>query len=202
MKPASKMEKYFSLLALLTLLSPLCAQTAEEPPEQFARSQRIDMSLYKGKKYRLVAAIRAEPAAPESFAVAFIRNESPEGGLRTWVYMDNMGNRPVRDSTWKTYTLQYVVDKKAPWVGFGMLGFGNGTFYFDDMRLEVETAKGKWTDVPILNGDFEQETLAPWQQTAQGVPMRAIGAAAVADGQKPFEGKRCFRIKNMFIMPK
>ena len=201
------MKKHLVALFLLAFSSLLLrAQTSGAPPEQFATfsvwSQRMDMSPYKGKKYRLSVAIRAEPASTESYAVAFIRNEPPEGGPRSWVYMDNMADRPVSDSTWKTYTLQYAVDKKASWIAFGMLGFGSGTYYFDNMRLEVETSKGQWTAIPIPNGNFEQETLAPWEQTSMGVPVRVIGAAAAADTQKPFEGKWCFRIKNVFIMPK
>ena len=200
------MKKHLVALLLLASSSLLHAQTPDAPPEQFATfsvwSQRMDLSQYKGKKYRLSVAIRAEPASPESFAVAFIRNEPPEGGLRSWTYMDNMFDRPVRDSTWKTYTIQYAVDKKAPWIAFGMLGSGSGTYYYDNMRLEVETSKGQWTAIPIPNGNFEQETLAPWEQTSMGVPVRVIGAAAAADTQKPFEGKWCFRIKNVFIMPK
>lgn len=201
------MKKHLVALLLLAFSSPLLrAQTPDALPPEFATfsvwSQRMDMSQHKGKKYRLSVSIRAEPAGPESYAVAFIRNEPPEGGLRSWTYMDNMNDRPVSDSTWKTYTLQYAVDKKASWIAFGMLGFGNGAFYFDDMRLEVETEKGKWTAIPIPNGNFEQEAILPWEQTSRGVPARVIGAAAAADTQKPFEGKRCFRIKNVFIMPK
>ena len=64
------------VLTLLALAAGLTAQTtpvAPPPPEQAAVfsvwSQRMDMSLYAGKKYRLSVAIRAEPATPESFAV-------------------------------------------------------------------------------------------------------------------------------------
>jgi len=162
-------------------------------------SQRLDMSQYVGKKYRLIVAIRAEPGDKEALATAFIRNESPQSGLRNWVYMDNMMDRPVRDSTWKTYTLEYTVDEKAPWIGFGILAFSNGVFYYDDMRLSVETESGKWTAFPVKNGDFEGESLSPWQQTAQGVPVRVLGATATLDSRNPFEGKQCLRVENKFL---
>jgi hypothetical protein len=98
------MKKHLvAAVALLSaLISPLFSQTSDAPPEQFATfsvwSQRMDMSPYKGKKYRLSVAIRADAATAESYAVAFIRNEPPEGGLRSWTYVDNMSDRPVRDS--------------------------------------------------------------------------------------------------------
>lgn len=197
------------VLSLLALTAHLTAQTtpvAPPTPEQAAVfsvwSQRMDMSPYAGKKYRLQVAIRAEPATPESFATAFIRNEPPQGGLRSWTYMDNMMDRPVRDSSWKTYTLEYLVDPKAPWIAFGVLAFESGAYYYDAMRLSVETAKGKWTPLPIPNGDFEQETTQPWQQTAQGVPVRVLGAAATIHTGNPFEGNQCLRVQNTFLSKK
>jgi hypothetical protein len=162
-------------------------------------SQRMDMSQYVGKKYRLTVAIRAKPADSEAFAVAFIRNEPPQGGLRAWTFMDNMFDRPVRDSTWKTYTLESTVDKQAPWIGFGILGFSNGVFYYDDMHLSVEAETGKWTPLTIQNGNFEGENLTPWLQTAQGVPVRVLGATATLVVQQPFEGKQCLRVENKFL---
>lgn len=174
----------------------------ETPAEFSVWSQRLDMSRYVGKKYRLNAAIRVEAAGPESFAVAFIRNEPPAGGLRSWTYMDNMMDRPVRDSSWKVYTLQYVVDVKAPWIAFGILAYGSGKFYYDDLQLAVEETPDKWTPVPIANGDFEQEGLDPWQQTAQGVPVRVLGAYATLDAERAFNGRQCLLVTNRFLSQK
>lgn len=176
------------------------AELPETPAQFSVWSQRLDMSQYMGKKYRLTVAIRAEPATPESFATAFIRNEFPKGGLRAWTFMDNMMDRPVRDTTWKTYTLEYVVDDKAPWIAFGVLAFSSGVYYYDNFQLAVETAKNEWTPLPIPNGDFEQTSLAPWQQTAQGVPVRVLGAHARLDDAHPFQGKQCLRVENVFLL--
>ena len=193
------------IFALLTLCSCLFAQTNPDasPSTQIADfsvwSQRMDLSQYIGKKYRLTVAIRVETNSPESFAVAFIRNEPPAGGKLAWTYMDNMMDRPVRDSNWNTYTLEYRVDKKAPWIGFGILAYSNGVFYYDDLQLAVETAKGQWTPVPVPNGGFEQEALGPWEQSQQGVPARVLGAAAGIDSERPYAGKQCLKVVNTFL---
>ena len=192
----------FGVVFLTTLSTTLFSQNTEPPLQALpfaVWSQRMDMSAYVGKKYRLTVAIRALPKAPDAFAAAFIRNEYPKGGLRAWVYMDNMFDRPVKDSTWQTYALEYVVDKKAPWVGFGVLAYSNGEFFYDDMRLEVEAKPGEWTAIPIPNGNFESESMSPWQQTAQGVPVRVLGAVAETSADRPFEGKRCLRLENVFL---
>lgn len=196
------MKQLLILLALLFACS-LHAQKDPEPPltpSVFSVwSQRMDLSAYIGKKYRLTVAIRALPGNQEAFAVAFIRNEIPEGGLRAWTFMDNMMDRPVRDSTWKTYTLEHPVDKDAPWIGFGMLAYSNGQFFYDDMHLSIETAPGEWKELPVPNGNFENDEIDPWQQTAQGVPVRVLGAKAIADNRAPFEGKQCLMIENRFL---
>lgn len=195
------------VLLLQAANGPLRTQTAPAPaeppltPAEFSVwSQRMDMTPYVGKKYRLSGAVRAERNDnPEALATLFIRNEPPEGGFRSWVYMDNMMDRPVRDSTWKTYTIEYAVDTKASWICFGMLAYSRGTFYYDDLRLSVETTPGTWTEIPIPNGNFENESLAPWEQTAQGLPVRVLGASAVADTHRPFTGDKCLRISNNFL---
>lgn len=198
----------FTLLFLVTQAAAISihAQTAppSEPPLSPSNfsvwSQRHDMTPYIGKKYRLTGAVRVEKGDnPEALATLFIRNEPPEGGFRSWVYMDNMMDRPVRDSVWKTYTVEYSVDPKAPWIGFGVLAYSSGVFYYDDLRISVETSPGKWTEIQIPNGDFENESLAPWEQTAQGVPARVLGATVLLDVRKPFAGRQCLRISNNFL---
>lgn len=197
--------KQLLFLLCLFITSALFAQN-EEPPLQPAVfsvwSQRVDMSRFAGKNYRLTVAIRAEPIGPEAFAVAFIRHELEERKVRNWVWMDNMFNRPVRDSSWGKYTLEGVFDQKAPFLGFGGLGFNNGKFYFDDFQLSVETSNGKWEAVPIDNGHFEMERLDTWEQTSMGVPARVLGAKATLSTEKPYEGKACLLIENNLMLDK
>lgn len=197
--------KQLLFLLCLFITSALFAQN-EEPPLQPAVfsvwSQRVDMSRFAGKNYRLTVAIRAEPIGPDAFAVAFIRHELEERKVRNWAWMDNMFNRPVRDSSWGKYTLEGVFDQKAPFLGFGGLGFNNGKFYFDDFQLSVETSNGKWEAVPIDNGHFEMGRLDTWEQTSMGVPARVLGAKATLSTEKPYEGKACLLIENNLMLDK
>lgn len=197
------MKTTFLLLGLFLALH-LSAQTPDTDPPPLAAnfsvwSQRLDMSAYVGKKYRLQAAIRAEIGADSSAALVFIRNEYPEGGFQKWTYMDNMRNRQVRHRDWKTYTLESTVDQRAPFVGFGCNAFGAGNFYYDDLQLSVEAEPGKWKNIPIPNGNFEQKNLDPWLQTQLGVRFTAKDAYATLDKKGAFEGKQCLHIENKFI---
>ena len=197
--------KRLTFLFFLVSTTFLFAQN-EEPPLQPAPfsvwSQRMDMSRFAGKNYRLTVAIRAEPIGPDAFAVAFIRHEPEERKARNWVWMDNMFDRPVQDSSWGKYTLAGVFDKKAPFLGFGCLGFNNGKFYFDDFQLSVEISKGKWEAVPIENGQFEMEGLDVWEQTSMGIPARVLGAKATRCVENPYEGKACLLMENNLMLEK
>ncbi len=197
--------KHFSVLFFLLTTATLFSQGAEQTliPAPFSVwSQRMDMSRFAGKNYRLTVAIRAEPIGSEAFAVAFIRHESEERKVRNWTWMDNMFDRPVRDSSWGKYTLEGMFDKNAPFLGFGGLGFHNGKFYFDDFQLSVEISKGKWEAVPIENGNFEMERLDVWEQTSMGVPARVLGAKATLCVEKPYEGKACLLMENNLLLDK
>lgn len=197
--------KQISFLLCLLSTAALFAQNTEQSmtPAPFSVwSQRMDMSRFAGKNYRLTVAIRAEPIGPDAFAVAFVRHEPEERKVRNWVWMDNMFDRPVRDSSWGKYTLKGVFDKKGPFLGFGGLGFHNGKFYFDDFQLSVEISKGKWETIPIDNGNFEMESLDAWEQTSLGVPARVLGARAELSMEKPYEGKACLMMENNLMLGK
>ncbi len=113
--------------------------------------------------------------------------------------MDNMANRPVRHRDWKTYTLESTVDARAPFVGFGCNGVGAGNFYYDDLRLSVETEPAKWQNIPIRNGNFEEKAVEPWLQTQMGVRFTAKNAFVSLEKNGVFEGKQCLHIENRFI---
>ena len=64
-----------------------------------------------------------------------------------------MGNRPVRSNEWKKYAVEGKIDTGGYQIAFGALCLYNGKFYFDDIRLDIETEKGKWKNV--FTEDFE-----------------------------------------------
>ena len=77
-----------------------------------------------------------------------------------------MDDRPVRNKEWKTYTIEGVIDSNTTKIAFGTLTYFNGLFYYDDMKLEIETDKNTWKTV--YKNDFQQEKL-DLQQGIQSV---------------------------------
>lgn len=154
--------RLFFLGWLLALAGPAFSQAALQPltrpkivlsPSVFFR-QRIDVRPYAGKPYRLEARMRVR-AAGDSAADANVlisladKNKKYLGGT-------SFGKMRARaaDSTWRTYTYAGKLPATVASLGILANSYLNGTFDYDDFRLQIEASKGRWQDVPLVNGNF------------------------------------------------
>ena len=163
-------------IIFLFLLSRISAQAQE-----VARltvfdgiSQKINAKPYVGLPYRLSARISADTTQAGK-ADAWI-GVTVFDVKRHYVGGARMPKRAV-EKQWRTYTVQGKFPKKADTLMFVAGGYLEGTFSFDDFRLEVERRKGQWETVPLRNPGFEQAT---------------PDSAGVPDGWRPFHSTRSF----------
>lgn len=151
------MKQLFLLLALLALGRPAAAQSklpTQVSPAFYFR-QRVEVQPYAGRPYRLsvrlkVATPAGDSANANAFTVTFDKNKkflkaSKPGQL--------LAKR--RDGQWRTFALTGQLPKTAAQLTLNANVYLNGTFGYDDFKLEVETARGQWQPVPLRNGDFE-----------------------------------------------
>lgn len=133
----------------------------------FAFNQFIDAAPYKGRNFRLESRIKVEQA-PDSLAE-----------VRMWARVDvtkgrgffyNMSDRPVTSNKWTNCIIEGRIDSNAVSLYFGGLCYFNGAFYFDNYKLQIETAQG-WKDIPINNAGFEQLKNDHWKP---GISKRMI----------------------------
>jgi len=156
------------LLALLALCLPAAAQSklpTQVSPVFYFR-QRVDVQPYAGKAYRLSARMRVEAPAGDSadanvFAVVFDKNKN-------YLAMSKPGQMRAkrRDGQWRTFSLTGQLPKTAAQLVLNANVYLNGSFGYDDFRLEVATGKGQWQPVLLPNGDFE----AARADSANGFP--------------------------------
>ena len=145
------------LLLLLVLSLPTLAQSKLKPSigTAFFFRQRVEVSAYAGKPYRLSARMKltspeGDSADANIFSVAL-------GPKDNFLKMDsNFGRMRARrrDGQWRSFSHQGRLPAGAARLAIMGQVYLNGTFGFDDFRLEVETAKGHWQAVPVPNGDF------------------------------------------------
>jgi pimeloyl-ACP methyl ester carboxylesterase len=158
----------FLFLALLALCLPAAAQSrlqTQVSPVFYFR-QRVDVQPYAGQPYRLSARMKVEAPAGDSadanvFAVTFDKNKK-------YLSMSKPGQMRAkrRDGQWRTFALTGTLPKTAAQLTINANVYLNGTFGYDDFKLEVATGKNQWQPVPLLNGDFE----AARADSASGFP--------------------------------
>jgi hypothetical protein len=115
--------------------------------------QTVPAEALRGKTIRLRARVRAFPTAPAGGAALWLRVDREN---QVMGFFDNMGDRPVRDSVWRTCVIEGAVAEDAVSVAFGAMAVGAVTADFDAVELDVESATGEWTTVPIRDAGFEE----------------------------------------------
>jgi pimeloyl-ACP methyl ester carboxylesterase len=145
------------LLALLAIGLPAAAQSRLKTRVSalFYFQQRLDVQAYAGQPYRLSARMKVEAPAGDSadasvFAVTFDKNKQYLGMSKP-----GLMKAKRRDGQWRTFSLTGKLPKTVAQLIVNANVYLNGSFGYDDFRLEVETGKGRWQSVPVLNGDFE-----------------------------------------------
>lgn len=115
--------------------------------------QTRDISGNGGSRVRLSARVRVE-RTDQHFATLWLRLSRADG---TVAYLDDMFDRPILSNEWKTYQLQAAIPDDATSVTFGGISRGFGKSWFDDFRLELSSAGGSWTPLPIRNAGFGED---------------------------------------------
>ena len=189
------MKRLLTGLLLLAFTLPALAQ--KQLPTYvttvFQFRQRIDVSQYAGKPYRLAARMKLTAPAGDSadasvFAAYYSSSKkllsiSPAGRMRA----------KRRDGAWRPFTVTGQVPAKAARLIIGASTYLNGTFGFDDFTLEVETSKGHWQPVPLANGDFSAARADSASQFPNGwrpgylVPTHTYRTATEASGNRYLE---------------
>lgn len=107
--------------------------TQNPPPNVFGNvMQSIPAGGYNLHRIRLRSAIRVE--GPGTRAQMWLRVDRADNSV---AFLDNMGSRPVYYSDWRTYDIETDVPEDAARLAFGVMLFGPGTAWVDDVTLEV-----------------------------------------------------------------
>jgi hypothetical protein len=117
-------------------------------------STQLPTKEYWGHKFKLSASIKTDIVDDSASARIWARVDKEKGGS---AFFNNMSDRPVRNKDWQTYTIEGVIDSNTTKLAFGTLTYFNGQFYYDDMKLDIETDKNTWKTV--YKNDFQQDKL-------------------------------------------
>lgn len=112
-------------------------------------SHSISAKGYEGRRFKVQAQVKADVADDSAAARIWARIDKVQGAG----FFDNMWNKPIRSTQWKTYTIEGKIDSDAKQLVIGTLVTLNGKFYYDNFKVEIEKGKNKWET--IYTADFE-----------------------------------------------
>jgi pimeloyl-ACP methyl ester carboxylesterase len=178
-----------SILLALVSITVLPLSLLAQPREWAAFNRSVDMTPWQGRRFKLTAAVRAECIDSNGGAELWARIDRLDGKMG---FFYNMMDKPIRDSQWKTYTIEGKVDKDAKWLFIGGIYEHKGYYYFDDFHLSVEGPDSRWQEILLPDGDFEGDTSSYNKNWAFYRRARFYRPYLTTD--RPFQGKQAIRI--------
>jgi hypothetical protein len=105
-----------------------------ERPSPFGNlMQKIDAAPYRGRTVSFRASVRRSDESA-SRAQLWLRVDRENGDTG---FFDNMGDRPIVSTEWAEYEITGTVDEDAASISFGVILFGRGPVWIDDVSLEI-----------------------------------------------------------------
>ena len=120
-------------------------------------SRFIDAKPYAGKNFRIQAAVKVISINKNASAGIWARIYKANSKLGFSKSMSQYN--PITSSEWKVYSISGKIDKDANYLSFGINYIEQGVFYFDDLKLFIENDAGAMEAIPLVNGDFEEDSM-------------------------------------------
>ena len=95
--------------------------------------RRIPATGYGGNHVVLKAQVKVDGLMRPT-AQMWLRVDRRSGDMG---FFDNMADRPVQAGGWTTMTIEADIDEDAETLNFGVMSFGGGVVFVDDVSLEV-----------------------------------------------------------------
>jgi len=106
----------------------------DNPPENMFGNliQSLPADGYTLRRIRLRAAMRVE--GTNTRAQMWLRLDRADNSM---AFLENMGARPVTSSEWKSYDIEATVPQDASRIVIGIMLFGPGNAWVDDVTLDI-----------------------------------------------------------------
>lgn len=145
-------------------------------------SQTLKAPQIRGRRVRISAAMTLrEGSTGQGQLWVQETRESMEQG-----WMDNLGDKPVKNSQWTTYTLEGTASPDAIALTIGGYLLGYGSLAMDAFKVEYDSA-GTWVNLPLENPEFEGDAYT------RGWRKQTDQHKTTIETEKPFLGSQSIR---------
>jgi erythromycin esterase-like protein len=166
------------------------ARLAENVPQNGANfgvlTAAFPVTQARGKRIRYSGAVKTA-GIKDGYAGLWWRVDGAPGEVLAF---DNMQSRGIRgDRDWEYYTIELAVPEKATNINFGLLHPGDGTAWFDDLKIEVD-------EKPFTEWSFD-----PTFEKAPAVATGGNGYQVGLDAGEKQQGERSLRMRFVSAPP-
>lgn len=153
------MIKNTLILLLLLITSKSFAQNRVFSNSFYFLSE-LPIEKNVGKKFRYTVDLKSVPTD----SVSNIYIQTLQIGKDNYDFIQtNMYKKKRPDTLWHTANVEASINAKAKKIWLYVVQEGNGSFYVDNMKLEVQETDGSWSTLPVKNGDFEMNDKNPFK---------------------------------------
>ncbi|GEM_PF-255036 len=143
-------KKLLFLLLLLTTSKSFAQNRVFSNQFYFLSELPIEKNI--GKKFRYTIDLKSVP----NDSISNISIRTMQIGKDRYDFIQSNGYKKNHlDTLWHTATIESTINAKAKKIWLYVLQEGNGNFYADNMKLEIQEPDGSWSTLPIENGNFE-----------------------------------------------
>lgn len=153
--------------------------------------QSLPAATLRGRSLRLRGRARVSAQDPSGAGALWVRVDRPHQQMG---FFDNMSDRPIREGTWREYTIEGLVADDAVGVSFGVMASGSATADFDAMELATGGPDGSWQVSALPDAGFEAASDgAPGKGWFRAGSSQTAVARRVVDGAP--EGRQLLRLE-------
>lgn len=144
-------KQVLSLLVLFVLTTTIFGQN-----EYWAGfTQQVDIAAYKGLPFKAQVAMKMESDMEVAKSYLWTRVHKKDKSVASMDMQELSQQEATKE--WKLITIEGEIDADASFMMIGGRCDYNGSFFFDDFSLQIQQ-EGKWINIPLDNGGFEDTT--------------------------------------------
>jgi len=149
----------------------------------------LDPKSMRGKefKYEGWAKLKEGSEGKGYFWILVDREDEKRG------YFNKTMDTPVINSQWEKFTIKGKIDTNAVNLFFGCYLVDKGSLLVDNIQLSYKEGD-EWVNVPVKNGDFEQEKISSMQKESTAWYGQGKGYKVGIEDKDKYTGKRSVRI--------
>jgi len=149
------MKKIAAIFLILSIALTTTAQQMQPLTDSFHFSKKIPVTPLDGRHFRYEMAVSTN-ASDDFTGLSFYGVAAQGDKAMTTHRFKTVEKRTEQD--WTIFTIEGTLPADADAVWFYTSVTRPGTYYFDDLSLYIESSRGSWKQLNIINHSFEQST--------------------------------------------